>query len=503
MAIRECSKKCFKKDCNYLGLFIVDLDEEESKNYSAIKIEIDNLDFRAEANPLFPLKKLAWIFFAFFSLFFGINFYGLLLKLTNFSSVTKILQSYRTRNRRKLRKNRKNFVVLILIVAFVLIISIVIELYTFKFGKEVDKVFFKKDLIEERPISVSVCFDLCEILKENSSIKNCSEEFLIKNMTISQLDAITKGEKEFKKIASMRSSARVYPIRDDDFYIPVFFRNAKKCFLLFYGGKILNLWSHLPKLRKSFLYITIEKFKFTYFFIEDGTYTFPKFDSIQTTKSVIHRINIDNSKGNCTNYREKYFGDSRNDCIQKCVINKTINGFPINNTNFVIGNDLANYSSLKFINNSNDETLEKCIKKYEKKECDSITTLLTYKKLFKAIGMQNETISINLTPYSYEFKDIDDENKLIVLNRIFSYLIILTRISLKEFLNILLSIYFHSIVKHFNFHLFKRIAYLILFLIFLIHFAFLFYRIINHPLLESAFSRSLDKIVLSKSEFML
>lgn len=490
----ECSNKCSKADCNYLGFYLAYLSEEKSTNESTIMIKIDNKDRSSKAVPLASFLKIFWMFSAFFSIFFGINLYGLLLRSTNFPNVTKILQSYNLMSNRK-RKNRarKQLMILSATTAIGLIIGLIIESVLFDFGKGDSIMFLRRDSIEERKVSISICFDLCKIIKNEAVFnnkENCTEDLLM-NLTIDKLNEITFNVEDFKKIASMRNSARVYPIRDDEFDIPVFFRNLTKCFLLFYDAK--NYWPHIPILRMSEVHVNITGINYKHFYVEDGeNVSFPKFDSKPKTKSVLSYVKLNNLQRKCVNYNQTYACESKDDCIQKCIVNATTKNtqFPTGVNLIIEDNKVAKkYFGMKFFHDISNET-EVCKKNYSEEECKFATTYLSATEILK----ENDSISVNLTPHISEKKDLENESKFIEFNRIISLVILFTGVSVKDFLNAFVQIYFRSLASIFDFRILKRFLYLFLFFLFCIHFGILFYKLVFHPMIEVASGHLLQHI---------
>ena len=121
---------------------------------------------------------------------------------------------------------------------------------------------------------------------------------------------------------------------------------------------------------------------------------------------------------------------------------------------------------------------------------------MTSKETFE----ERDNITINLTPFIYENKPVDDESFLIVLNRIVTFLVLFTGFSIKEFSNLVISLYFASIFSFYDYQPAKRIFYLIIFLLFLIHFLFL-YNCLIHPMIESSYNHFVHQIELPDIRF--
>ena len=492
--LEKCSKLCYQGDCKTTRFYIEDIHETNSDNrpINAIIINLKSIDYRTESFPLFPIPKLLWMFTTFFSIFFGVNFYGLFLKSTNLYNLSIV------RNKKRLKKNKKLLWGLTIVAFIGLSLGLIVEKIVFNFGKTDDYVYLMKESIKERSVSVSVCFDLCNILNDESEFKNnCSEKTM--NKTVKELIESTWDANRFKTVASMRNSARIYPIRQDDYEIPVFFRDFKKCFLLYYEAK--NYWSHFPLQRISRIHINITNVTYSHFYIEDG-YHFPKIESTPAKKSVLHMVDIikKRPRDGCIYYKDykNIQLRSRDSYIQDCIIKKSIekNYSLPTNVNLIINNE--NRSNLYFFKDDNrfKELEKECENGFNQSDCENIVTFLTYKETFD----ERDNISINLTPFIYERKPVDDECFLIVLNRIVSFLILFTGFSIKEFSNLLISVYFVSIFSFYNYQSTKRIFYLIMSLLFLIHFLFLFNYLIL-PMIESSSNHFVYEIKLPEIRF--
>ena len=76
-------------------------------------------------------------------------------------------------NKTRLGRIEKNFIKIsknpFLILAIISItglsLSLILEKVLFDFGKNNDEISLRKETIEDRNVSVSVCFDLCDIIK--------------------------------------------------------------------------------------------------------------------------------------------------------------------------------------------------------------------------------------------------------------------------------------------------------------------------------------------------
>ena len=297
--------------------------KKKPKFKDRVTLNLDPTDYRKEAIPLVGTAKLVWMIVAFASIFFGVNFYGMLWKLEisrsfrNFAAVKS--------NERK-RKNKKLLNLMITAAALSLILALVFEKIFFDFGREDNMTRLRMDSIEERSVSVSICFDLCKIIKKEFKSKmqsKCDEEELMKSWTIRELDERTWNASDFKKLASIKNGARPYPIRQEDFPIPRFFRDLKKCFLLYYEGK--NYWPHFSMQRFSRIYINIDgNVLHTHFFIEDG-YSYPKIEATPTNISVIHTVELEKRRlrDGCVDYLSS-FGKSKDRLIRQCIVKESL-----------------------------------------------------------------------------------------------------------------------------------------------------------------------------------
>ena len=157
---------------------------------------------------------------------------------------------------------------------------------------------------------------------------------------------------------------------------------------------------------------------------------------------------------------------------------------------------LQSFSDRYFDNNSErfKNTLKDCESKFERNECYSVKTTLRTKYVLTA----PHDISITLTPkLSYTHRE-KDEYRLIAINRVISFFIILTGISIKDAVKGFISIYFYSLSSLYNFQFINRMAYLFVFLLFSAHFTYLFYSLICHPMEEISYRYVLKNIKLPR-----
>lgn len=490
-----CADRCRQPDC-VTGTFVIPtLVQKNSTTSNFIAIKVDNQGMPTEARPMMKMSRVLYNALVYCCLFFGVDLYGLFRRVLNLYN-----HPAQPSKKRKLLPSR----VLASIVVFIIgvVLAVMFEKQTFGFGTQTNTIVSKLDSIKERNVSVSICYDLCSILKEDVDPvekENCSDEWLM-NKTIGELDKMTWSVKEFKPHSSMRNSVRIVPIRQEDYPIWVFFREFKKCFMLFYFGQ--DLYPPISLQRKSFLHLNSSNndHDLAHFYIEDG-FAFPQLDTPKNRTSYLHNVHItDYRQRNCTDYARVYEGcGSRDDCIQQCVLKEfyawqfEVPYF----VNFKLENKTAYYLDFKF--NSNYQLfktkLDFCEKEmYPAKDCySSKTTLRT-----KYVLTDPHNITVTLTPKLYHTHRAMDERMPIVINRIISFLIILTGISMKDAVKGFIANYFYSLASLCNYTFINRAAYLVVFLFFSIHFAYLFCTIVSYPMNESSYRAVLEKIVVPK-----
>lgn len=208
--LKECGDACNQEDCQILGLYLDNLfirPIAENEENGSIIVLLDKIDFRLEAMPLYPIGKIFWLFLLSISIFFGLNFRlkidATLLKATSLTAFKLVHM------KKKVKKSKKKFMTNLILLNIGLFIALIIEAFIFNFGKEKDFTFLKKETLMERDVSVSFCFDLCKIVKNEfkNQYENCSNEILM-NKTIGQLEEITWDVDNFKAKASMRNTVR-------------------------------------------------------------------------------------------------------------------------------------------------------------------------------------------------------------------------------------------------------------------------------------------------------
>lgn len=534
---QKCSNQCDQPDCLVTILYTTTISEnkfekpvqKDENNSSVTNDELANglfiiegkiPKFGIDSEPYFEKSKTVWLFFVCLSVFFGIDVYGLFLRSTKMYD-----QTVDKKKKNIKKKSKKRVIFSIIIFAISLSLALVCEKALFNFGNNkgaLNRTYFSEiESIVERNVSVSVCFDPISILKTRRHYDN---ETLL-GMSLKELDEVTWDDKEFKSHASLKNAVRYVPIRDDSKEIPVFYRNFKKCFLINYDTR--NVYPHLPLQRKSFIHLTIDGAKFDHFYLEDGSgYIFPKIKSKSASESVLHKVEIFNENGECTDYSINYrFMTRKNDFVQECLIRKYVEQYQalpsflnlkihknmtyylkISESYFnVTGNYLnmtENYLDLKFKNDTyfNESLFKECEIEVNKKECQTIETKPTnYDILAEGLGdpglikPNSNFIVVNLTPFLFESKVPLSESKFIVFNRIITFVTMFTCFSVANAVKNFVSTYLYSLATLYNFQFVNRLAYLFVFLFFLINLGFLMFYLTN-PMTETYSSGLAEKI---------
>lgn len=488
-----CAHTCRQEDCKSMSIYVSDIhDDKESSEEGQIILNLAKNDQRREAIPLLGTAKLVWMFVAFVSIFFGASFYGMLMKSGNLHHFYNFAA---LENKWRKGKNKKLLAVAILMTALSLSLGFVYEKMFFDFGREQHMAFLFKDTTDERSVSVSICYELCKILRPNAEkilSAGCEQgELILRQLTINEINENTWNVSDFKKNTAVRNNARQYPIRQSDFPIQYFFRGFAKCFLIHYETK--NFWPHFPVQRYSRIHINntgtpkVGRVPYAHFFIEDG-FGYPQVEAKSTNNSVLHSVYSERyrRRDGCLDYWKAH-GRTRDELVRQCIIEKSLsNGksFPVEA--MLRGDD--DYSlknkSLKFSERDPNlfrQWLKDCKEKeHPQKECSHSYTSLSYKDLLQ----DRDDIIVNLTPYLEDIQPFPDENWLVVANRIFSFFIIFTGLSIRELANAVISVYFFEFFSLRNFQLRRRRFHLTLFSLFALHFCLLFCFIIFHPMLE-------------------
>lgn len=543
---RKCSIECYQEDCKITAFFIDalysvnetgsdlasadkfgDLKKEsndtskESNDTSktnqfqisrnSIMIKGRSTEYRTEALPLVKNSKTIWMIVVYFSVFFGFDIFGILIK------TTKIYENAVGAKKRDRKASIKQMIFgsCIFLASFTLALNL--EKLVFNFGNLNDTNIHKTyrseiESTKERNVSLSVCYDLCMILKSSKKLnsKNCSNETLIE-YTLEQLDKMTWSIDDFKKQASLRNSVKIVPIRHDEFELTVFFRLFRKCFLIPYKG--LNVYPHLSLMRKSQLYLKLNEMedksryerKFyhnDYFYIEDG-FSYPRLESNYINKSVLHKIIIKyREDDHCIRYSESGIESlKKDDLIQNCLIEKYLKSsdkLPLF-VNLKLNNNktLDSYLKKKFKNESelDQKIFKECKTKFEDLvECEESRTILTNQDIFTDnIG----SISVNLTPFLFEIRFFEREHVLIVINRIISFFILFNYFSVCDVIKGFVCTYLHSLASLYNFQFIKKLSYLLCFALFCLNSVFLFNSLAN-SLTKTYSSELMKKIELPR-----
>ena len=491
----KCADLCNQEDCQATSVYVKDIYEEKRPNSTLngrMILELEYHDYRAEAIPLLGTAKVIWMVVAFVSIFFGVNVYKLIAKPANRYGSHHLTAVGNKGKKKKWLKTTAFATIL------GLALGLALEGILFDFGRDNNLTFVREDSITERSVSVGVCFSICAIVKDQYKDKfkfemqpdSCPEEELAKNWTIGQLDEFTWNASDFKQKASARNNARPYPIKQDDFPIPHFFRDLKKCFLIYYEAK--NYWPHFSMQKYSRIYINITGVRFEHFFVEDG-HNYPGLSANSTKKSFLHSIWMFGSKPRhgCVDY-QRVFGSSKDELVRLCVIAESAKDryIPASVTLRADDEQTIKYSSLKFRSDRNllEKSSDICKAKFEKSECHQIMTEMTYQDMFQ----ERDSITVDLTPYIYEIKPFEDENGLIVTNRILSFLLIFAGFSVREFSSALIFCFFNRYPIDYS-QLKRRLFLLFISLLFLLNFCFLFHSIIHHPMLDYAYTRFVNE----------
>ena len=244
--------------------------------------------------------------------------------------------------------------------------------------------------------------------------------------------------------------------------------------------------------------------QFAYFYIDDGL-NYPQLDAPKNKTSYLHKIQIiDYGRRNCTDYTTVTQSvyetcGSRDDCIQQCVLKEFFDlRYGISSfVNFKLENITAEFLSFKFNKNFTlfQSVRKKCEhEKHRDKECYSLQTILRT----KSILTDPHDLSVTLTPKLIHTHRALNESTLLVINRIISFLIMLTGISVKDAVRGFIANYFYSLASLCNYTFLNRSAYLLVFLFFSMHFTCLFCSIVYNPMSEKSYRTVLDEIVLPK-----
>ena len=290
---------------------------------------------------------------------------------------------------------------------------------------------------------------------------------MLMHKNLSEIDGLLWNETDFKQYVTLRNSVRIVYLKEMKIF--VFYRDFKKCFLVFYVA--MNYYPQISLQRKSEIHFNITKAENFSYFLEDG-FSYPKNYSKIYQLSSLYNFFMKDLKGvDClNNFNESCL--SQDDCQQMCILENYAKKesslpFKIN----IKSDDFFRFSRLKFNNNqkSFDQIKEKCISEIYKESCKNVK--ISFGEKYNPSKPYN--LSINLTPTLYLENTPNDENKLIVLNRILSVMLILSGFSIKTMIKKLLITFFSSRMSLINYQILKRFVFFIILVMFLIYFRFL------------------------------
>lgn len=495
--VNRCLGRCTQPDCNY-GSFDVANIINESGNGS-IALEIMPTDHRTEVIPRMSKENLIYCLVVYVYLLFGWNVYETFLKNVCLRTYFNHLKRRKKRQKQSCKLAAFSFVTLIV----GLTIGTLCEWRLFNFGKEDKMVVIKRESTYEINVTISICFNLSDILLNRNA--SATDEELFESNSLAQLNTLTWSVEDFKKVSSMKNSVGPVPIRHKEKEIWMFYRHLKKCFLIYYETK--QLFPHIYLQRKSHIYFNVTGTEYSYFYVEQNK-KYPQLESPKIEKSTLFTLRQNNFKeSNCKRYSEER--DKclcKDDCIQDCVVatfvrdNRQLPAFANvkNEPHFQL------HGSLNFSRDraAFERALAKCEFSYPEVECDAVNITLRPKYIVE----DQHNISINLTPNMIVHKELEDEDRLVVFNRIIGVLVILTGFSIRELFDEIISILYNlqminrivSLPALLNFRLAKRLVNLFVFLLFATHFGFLYQHIISHEMLQISYKNFLNTISLPK-----
>ena len=495
--VDQCLRQCIQPDCNYGSFDVANILNEDGNG--TIALEIMPADHRTEVIPLMTTENLAYCLVIYVYLLFGWNVYETFLKNICLRSYFNNLKRRKKRQKRSCTLAAFSFATLIV----GLLIGTLCEWRMFNFGKEHKTVVIKRESTHEINVTTSICFNVSDILLDKNA--NYTDEELFESNTLAQLNAKTWSVDDFKKVSSMRNNVGPVPIRHKEKEIWMFYREFKKCFLIYYETK--QLFPHIYLQRKSHIYLNVTGTEYNHFYVEQNQ-KYPQLESPPIKNSTLFTLRLNNFKeGNCKWYSEQR--DKclcKDDCIQDCVVQwfaEKERKLPVF-VNVKKDPHFQQHGSLMF--SSDRAAFEKaraeCELKYPEIECDAVNITLRP----KYIVQDQHNISINLTPNTIVHKQLNDEDRLVVFNRIIGVLVILTGFSVRELFDELISILYNlqainrivSLPTLLNFRLAKRLVNLFVFLLFSVHFAFLYQHIISHEMLQISYKSFLSTISLPK-----
>lgn len=460
--IDQCVTACNQVDCKS-GNFGLDKIFRNENASSLILLKIIEEDAKSKAFPYYSKMKLTWLLITYFGLIFRINLVNQMANLMN-------LYNYVELKNQRIERKSKSPILLLIVGLICFAISIGFEKLAFKSNEENTLVTQKFESLKEQNLSVSICFDFCEIIKNKSIDKATCDQEMLKNMNLTELEKELWNVSDFKMNVRMQNSVRILYLKE--MKVHVFYRLFKKCFLVFYESK--NYYPQISLQRKFEIFFSLQP-KFSYFL--EAQFHYPKIDSKSANLSYLNRLTEIKLKGiNCTDYSKPSKNrscSSKDDCQQECVLDdyvKMENHLPIF-VNLKI-DQFSKYSTLKFSNNKEiyEKILEKCKTKINKDDCNS--SKLTFRSIFNLPKYRkpDSNLSINLTPLKNLKTYLPEENNLIVLNRIISLTLFLSGFSMLSLFKRVLSKYCSSRMCFVNYEYLKKFCYFINCLMFLVHF---------------------------------
>ena len=198
--IDKCASICSRPDCLTGTYQIPTLVQKNSTTNNSIVIRINNLDKMTKASPAMNFSRILYVAIVYTFLFFGVTFYDVFIRATN-------LYNKPAKPSKKRKLMPKRVLASIVVFAIGVVLATIFEMEFFDFGNQKTMVFSKIDSTRERNVSVSICYDLCFILKDDAPVskENCSDDFLLSKYSVQMLDNMTWSAKEFKPVSSMRN----------------------------------------------------------------------------------------------------------------------------------------------------------------------------------------------------------------------------------------------------------------------------------------------------------
>lgn len=459
----KCARVCDRPNCLTAAFYITGIDERaNNKTYlklaSNFSEEIQNFpglitltalsaNNGLEAIPVLSQQRFIWMISVSVAVFMGFDCFGIFVRTTKLYG--------KTGNN---KKNPKRSHVKVFFALFIFSVSCTLayfcEKILFDFGADPgsynETYITEIESLQERNVSLSVCFDLCSVWTRNE--KTACDETFLSNLTLDELESNTNDDSWFRARASMKNNVKYVPIRQKDKIIPTFYRNLKKCWLINHETK--NVLPHLPVQRKSFIHLTLQPHSrektqltpnYTHFYIEDGDgFVFPAIDAQPGRKSVLHNVVVQYEKGACEDFTGRNETEStaylanRDDLVQRCIVDKFVEQFkslPVF-VNLKVYDETKKYLGMPFKRERDRDIevklIEECEKNVTERQCiRSLTTLTHFELLEEQLGNDacdkgGQYIVVNLTPILFEKKYHERESYLVVFNRFISFVTLFT-----------------------------------------------------------------------------